>query len=371
MEKPLMPSALKHCFLGVFLTLTGSSDLFGQLGDLRTIAFPPFRFGSWETVPGDDARLIHVGFSNTTYTPFETLTNEMDSSSIQSLPVSDANEPAKTNDSTNANNARSGQRVDRNVSHTKFRIRTEIFYPQPNVGHAMHSYDNPGLVVGNLREQQIQEALNKIITSWDFVETPLRELIAEIKDSHPIPIHIDAAACEDAGLDLDTPVTKAISGISLRSGLRLLLDDFDLTYLVKNEVLLITTKDRAAENLLIMTYPVLAGDMDFQSLLCFIQNTVAPETWDCAGGLGTIQPLLMRNELAILQTREVHEELAAFFKNISEGEFSATGDKNSGGHSSVVTKIYPVFDRALLPDLEQRLFDICNTALGEIGRAHV
>ncbi|NBW97426.1 MAG: hypothetical protein EBR28_12030, partial [Planctomycetia bacterium] len=105
-------------------------------------------------------------------------------------------------------------------------------------------------------EQRIYEALDKPVQNFEFTETPLRDVIAQIQDSQGIPVQIDTKAFEDAGLDLETPVTKNLSGISLRSALRLLLGDLDLTYLVKDEVLMITTKDKAAETMVVKVYPV-------------------------------------------------------------------------------------------------------------------
>ena len=110
---------------------------------------------------------------------------------------------------------------------------------------------NPGSA-----EKRIYDALDKPVENFEFNETPLRDVIAQIKDSQGIPVEIDQKALEEAGLDLDTPVTKNISGVSLRSALRLLLGDIDLTYLIKDEVMLITTKEKAAENLIIKVYPV-------------------------------------------------------------------------------------------------------------------
>ena len=109
-------------------------------------------------------------------------------------------------------------------------------------------------------EKRIYDALDKTVESLDFQETPLRDVINQLKDKFDIPIIADKKAFEDAGLDLDTTViTQNVSGISLRSALRLLLGDVDLTYLIKDEVLMITTKDKAAENLVIKVYPV--GDL--------------------------------------------------------------------------------------------------------------
>ncbi len=110
---------------------------------------------------------------------------------------------------------------------------------------------NPGS-----NEKQIYEALDSKVENFDFTETPLRDVIAQIEDAQGIPVEIDTKAFEDAGIDLEAPVTKSVSGIALRSALRLLLGDLDLTYLVKDEVLLITTKDKAAEQLVVKVYPV-------------------------------------------------------------------------------------------------------------------
>ncbi len=109
-------------------------------------------------------------------------------------------------------------------------------------------------------EQRLYDALDQTVDELNFQETPLRDVINQLKDKYDIPILADKKAFEDAGLDLDTTVvTQNVSGISLRSALRLLLGDIDLTYLIKDEVMLITTKDKAAENLVIKVYPV--GDL--------------------------------------------------------------------------------------------------------------
>lgn len=109
-------------------------------------------------------------------------------------------------------------------------------------------------------EKRLYDALDQTVDELNFQETPLRDVINQLKDKYDIPILADKRAFEDAGLDLDTTVvTQNVSGISLRSALRLILGDIDLTYLIKDEVMLITTKDKAAENLVIKVYPV--GDL--------------------------------------------------------------------------------------------------------------
>ena len=135
-----------------------------------------------------------------------------------------------------------------------------ILYPSASrwaeLSRKREKYKSVDLANPGSNEKKLYDSLNKPVENFDFSETPLRDVIAQIQDSQGIPVQIDAKALEDAGLDLEAPVTRNVSGISLRSALRLLLGDLDLTYLIKDEVLLITTKDKAAENLVVKVYPV-------------------------------------------------------------------------------------------------------------------
>ncbi len=112
---------------------------------------------------------------------------------------------------------------------------------------------NPGSA-----EEKIYDALDKTLESpIDHEETPLGDVVQQLRDLTGIPIQLDQKALEEAGIAPDTPVTgKLGAGISLRSALRLLLGNVDLTYLIKNEVLLITTKEKAETNLVVKVYPV-------------------------------------------------------------------------------------------------------------------
>ena len=104
-------------------------------------------------------------------------------------------------------------------------------------------------------EIKIRKALDEP-TNLEFVETPLTDVIDYLKDLHGIEIQIDNKALEDAGAGTDTPVTKNLRGISLRSALRLMLGPMDLAFVIKDEVLLITTKEKADAELVTKVYPV-------------------------------------------------------------------------------------------------------------------
>lgn len=107
-------------------------------------------------------------------------------------------------------------------------------------------------------ESRITSELNKE-TTLEALDQPLKEVIDNIAFFHDIPIVINSKALEDAGVAIDTPVTKNLKGVTLRSALRLLLRDLELTYIIKDEVLQITTPDEAESQLLTKVYPV--GDL--------------------------------------------------------------------------------------------------------------
>ncbi|NBP52496.1 MAG: hypothetical protein EBU70_15190, partial [Actinobacteria bacterium] len=146
------------------------------------------------------------------------------------------------------------------VASIPFPDEPPIIYPSAarwqEITRLREKYKSVDLANPGSAEQKIYEALDKPVDSLRFDETPLRDVVAALQDQQGIPVQLDARALEDAGLDLETPVTKNVSNVALRSALRLLLSDVDLTYIIKDEVLLITTKEKAEENLVVKVYPV-------------------------------------------------------------------------------------------------------------------
>lgn len=93
-------------------------------------------------------------------------------------------------------------------------------------------------------ETKIRAALGEK-TELDFADRPLEDVIEYLQQRHEINIQLDNKALADAGVGTDVPITRSIKGITLRSALNLLLGELDLTYLVQNGVLMITTKTEA------------------------------------------------------------------------------------------------------------------------------
>jgi hypothetical protein len=182
-------------------------------------------------------------------------------------------------------------------------------------------------------EAVIEKALGRP-AQLDFTDYPLTDAVDYLKDyyskvlGNPFEIQLDTKALNDAGIAPDTPVTKRLNGISLRSALDLLLHDLQLTWIIDHEVLLITTPEEAENRLttkvLDVSDLVVCRDSkgksweDYDRLIAAIKSTVMPTTWDDVGGPGSMAPgdFGTARALIVSQTQRVHGKIAAMLAEL-------------------------------------------------------
>jgi hypothetical protein len=183
-------------------------------------------------------------------------------------------------------------------------------------------------------EKRMAKALSAP-TEFEFIDTPLQDILDTIEDVHKIPIEIDQRALDEVGIPSDTPITKSVKGISLRSALRLMLKDLDLTYMVRDEVLLITTPEEVECALVTKVYPLnhlQAGRAEaarseqpyVDSLVATVTKMIARQTWENVGGAGSLSVLSLNTleALVVAQTRDVHEQIEGL---LARPEFRRSG----------------------------------------------
>jgi hypothetical protein len=167
-------------------------------------------------------------------------------------------------------------------------------------------------------------------TEVTFVEAPLTDVIDVLKAQHNIEIQIDTRALEDVGIGTDSPVTIDLKGISLRSVLNLILHKLNLTWIIADEVLIITTPEEAENRLDTKVYDV--SDLvvcrddhdalwdDYDALIDIITATIKPTSWEAVGGPGAVRgnALGTAKVLIVSQTQDVHEGIVSLLKGIRE-----------------------------------------------------
>jgi len=163
--------------------------------------------------------------------------------------------------------------------------------------------------------------------SLDAVESPLREVMDKLSLQFQVPIVIKAKKLEEAGVNVDTPITRRLASVPLESILDLILDELDLDFTIRNHVILISTPENleSPDMLDMRIYPVrdlvayrVPGTKDdphryaadYDSLIDVVTTTVAPESWVDVGGPASIKEFDNSGALIVSQSRRVHREIA-------------------------------------------------------------
>lgn len=123
-------------------------------------------------------------------------------------------------------------------------------------------------------------------TQLEFIEVSLSDVFLHLAERHKIPILLDDRALDGVGISSDTPITQSLKGLSLRATLNLMLKELELTWVIEDGVLVITTIEEAESQWLPVGYVVrdladLAGStvQDYDRLIETVTSTAAPETW--------------------------------------------------------------------------------------------
>lgn len=170
-------------------------------------------------------------------------------------------------------------------------------------------------------EKRVEAALARPLPEpgLEFTETPLSDVVRFLSDEYSIPIFVDEAAMQDFGLSSDDPVTVDLpQGLRLESALRLMLSRLELTYLVRDEVLFVTTEDKATTLQEVRVYPTENFPTTAASLREIIVELASPDTWVEKGGEGTIASL--PETLLVRQTHAVHDEIADLLRQLRESQ---------------------------------------------------
>lgn len=145
------------------------------------------------------------------------------------------------------------------LSHVPFPDEPPIRFPPAEIWKALserrRKWATVDLKKDSPNEQRIQRALTEP-TEVAVTDQPLNEAIEYLKELHGIEIWLDKEALAADGIATDQLVTLNLSGISLRSALRLLLEPLLLTYVIEDEVMKITTIAKAEEKMSTRVYPV-------------------------------------------------------------------------------------------------------------------
>jgi len=196
-----------------------------------------------------------------------------------------------------------------------------------------------------LESSEAEAALLKALaekSTAEFVDTPLKDVIAYWRGVHKIAIVLDRKALEMGGLNEDQPITIQRKDAAFRAILEQVLETLDLTWTIRHEALWITTPEEAEHHSIPRVYDVndllsprtedLRGDLD--DLIDMMTTVIRPENWEGVGGTGSIAPLIVRGRgiLVIRQTWPVHLEIIQLLEDIREAVRVHASEENGRLH---------------------------------------
>jgi hypothetical protein len=174
-------------------------------------------------------------------------------------------------------------------------------------------------------------------------ELTLASLVETLQKQCDFPVLVDVKALEDTGIATDAPLAAPRGQLPMAVLGSRVLRPVSLTWVVRDEALLVTTPEQADAMLLTRVYPVhdlqqpspaekpskkydaiglpISGTPS-DSLLDVLTSTVAPQSWDAVGGAGSVQALTSPPVLVIAQTESVHEQVLGFLAKLRKGTAS-------------------------------------------------
>ncbi|HEX3148929.1 MAG TPA: hypothetical protein VHR66_12680 [Gemmataceae bacterium] len=170
---------------------------------------------------------------------------------------------------------------------------------------------------------------------------PLTEVLKSLSEAMKLPIILDKATMQDAGIDQSTPTTvQPGTPVSARTALRIALGNHGLTYVVKDNTITVVTREKAASMMETRVYYI--GDLvtplgggftgipgraatpntdpdqarkNVESLIKQIKESIDPNSWKGgpSDGKGEITYHSASTALVVKASAEVHGMMANTF----------------------------------------------------------
>jgi len=172
------------------------------------------------------------------------------------------------------------------------------------------------------KERAIMDSLNKTI-EVDFAEATFSEVIDFLKKKTGIDIALDKRGLDDASVTYDTKINLKLKA-STRTIFRKLLSDLGLAYFIKDEVMQITSQERARQETTVRTYYLgdlamvtdtrIPWDLSRLQMIATVNTIIEqiksmePKSWkdNNAEAVGTVVFDPVRMTLIVRQTAEFH-----------------------------------------------------------------
>jgi general secretion pathway protein D len=181
------------------------------------------------------------------------------------------------------------------------------------------------------RELEIERRL-KTPVMLRYQETPLREVVENLSELSGVNIHLDPRGLTQEGYNSDTPVTVNLNKeVSLKSALNLILEPLHLSYVIKDEVLKITSEQLRDGELQVKPYNV--ADLVIPIPNFVPNNNIGLQglIHDAHAAMGYGNGLGMPGPAVLVNGRRQQPDQATANDNVLAQQFNAVPGAGAGG----------------------------------------
>lgn len=164
-------------------------------------------------------------------------------------------------------------------------------------------------------EQAIRDRLNQRL-DVSFTAQPLSAVMNFFSQELKIPILIDDKALEDENVTQDEPITLKLDNARAVNAIELILRPLQLTYIVGNEVMTITSKRTAANITRHYDLSTIFPDNSLSGeIIELIQEMVTSDEWQVSGGVSKLR--MFGSILVVNAPEETHLAIAELLRTIA------------------------------------------------------
>jgi hypothetical protein len=167
-------------------------------------------------------------------------------------------------------------------------------------------------------DPKLQAKLNMPIAGLAFAKKSLADAVQLVSAMSALPVSFDPDAMQELGVSLNDLVSIEVVDTTAAKTLKAIAAKRNMTPVVENGQVLLTSPAEHRERL--QTLSVAVSDLTGGSpqaaadLAARLQRLVAPESWQAAGGRGTV--VASPEALQIAQTARVHYQIVVFCEKL-------------------------------------------------------
>jgi hypothetical protein len=186
------------------------------------------------------------------------------------------------------------------------------------IGQVLAALRSKSERIESAKEAIIRRDMAERLVSVDFCEVLLSDAVYELREQVGTwSIVLDKLALGEEGVNSDTPVSLRATHVKLGTALEQLLQPLNLTTIVQNDVLAVTSQVGWNHALCMRLYPVaglVRNSNDAAALCRRIQAKIEPRAWQSTGGIGSLYYFAPTDCLIVVQTEAVQELVKAFLE---------------------------------------------------------